>query len=213
MKFIVIEGTDAAGKATQTKLLADYLRSMGKTVKTFSCPDYENVTGKLIIQALKGEKKLDILTLQMLFAANRYEFVPELFAQCKKDKIDYLIADRYVISSIVYGDAYAETHKSDRPGQFIAVINDRLPQPDLSILLDVSVEESFRRRPERRDSFETDKEFLHNVRLEYLRKFSLDASGKMKIVTATPVHTKPSRSIDEIHQMVIECLREMSIVV
>jgi dTMP kinase len=211
MKFVVIEGTDAAGKATQTKMLVEALQAKNKTVRTFSCPDYDNVTGKLIKTALKGEQKLDNLTLQMLFAANRYEFIPTFIENCKKDNVDYIIADRYIISSIIYADAYASTYGGDRFGQFIKVINNRLPEPDVTFLLDISISESFRRRPQRRDAFELDEKFLENVRLEYLSYFSNDASGKLFVVSCTPVQEQ-SKSVTVVHNEILEVLRQENVI-
>ena len=44
-----------------------------------------------------------------------------------------------------------------------------LPQADVNILIDISVEESFKRRPERRDRYEVDADYMQKVRNGYLR--------------------------------------------
>lgn len=55
-KFIVIEGIDGSGKATQAELLRKYLISKKKEVKTDDYPRYEtSVWGKLVGRMLMGE--------------------------------------------------------------------------------------------------------------------------------------------------------------
>ena len=53
-KLVVLEGIDGAGKATQMKLLAQYLRKSGHVVTTFSFPRYSTPLGKLIHEYLHG---------------------------------------------------------------------------------------------------------------------------------------------------------------
>jgi dTMP kinase len=47
-KILVIEGTDGSGKETQSKLLFDYLNSIGIKVKKYSFPVYSSSTGKIV---------------------------------------------------------------------------------------------------------------------------------------------------------------------
>lgn len=54
--FIVIDGTDGSGKATQTKLLSDRLEKSGHKVKTINFPQYKNnFLGKMVGRYLSGE--------------------------------------------------------------------------------------------------------------------------------------------------------------
>lgn len=54
-KMYVLEGIDAAGKATQTKRLAEKLRDDGKIVATYSFPDYSTQTGQAIREHLQSK--------------------------------------------------------------------------------------------------------------------------------------------------------------
>lgn len=95
--IIALEGADAAGKATQAKILVECLRAAGHVVESMSFPNYETPTGKLILEMLKGTRELGLwgnivigpysfegrlqrdagtanaLVLQALMTANRYE--------------------------------------------------------------------------------------------------------------------------------------------
>ena len=54
-KFIVIEGTDGSGKATQLGKLQEYFKKQGFPFKTDDYPRYEGCWGKLIGRYLMGE--------------------------------------------------------------------------------------------------------------------------------------------------------------
>ena len=54
-KLIVIDGTDGAGKETQTKLLEERLNAEGIHVIKYSFPNYDSIYGKMISQYLQGD--------------------------------------------------------------------------------------------------------------------------------------------------------------
>jgi thymidylate kinase len=170
--IVVIEGVDASGKQTHSKLLAERLKAT-----RFSFPNYESVTGKAILGHLKGGwgidnrpggglnqtdmAALDALVFQALQTANRLEIMPEIAAAKAKGPV---VFDRYWQSAVVYG-----TLDGLSPVLAYNIQAGALPQADVNILIDIPVEEGFRRRPERRDRYETDREFLEKVRVGYLR--------------------------------------------
>ncbi len=99
-KFICVEGADNTGKTTLCKKLSDILTSKGKSVKLFSFPNYETLSGKLIKKYLQSDIKLESEVLHLLFSANRYESIKTLNKFLLEN--DYLICDRYCYSGIVY---------------------------------------------------------------------------------------------------------------
>lgn len=166
---IAIEGVDAAGKAMQAKLLAEHL---GGEVMSF--PDYSTRAGKAIQQLLTGgwdvgfmPRGADAMTrplvLQSLMMTNRLECLPQIQALTKKGKP--IVFDRYCASGIVYGGLDG----LDRA--WLESIQKVMPEPNAYVLLDVSEEESIRRRPERRDEYEKRAGFMSKVRVSYLRLF------------------------------------------
>lgn len=169
--IIAVEGIDASGKATQTNLLASKL---GGTVMAF--PNYGSMTGAAIQMFLKDElgavnatdigqqdmKRLNGLVFQSLQAVNRYEVADEIRARAAAGTI---VFDRYIASGIVYGE------DDGLPRDWLRAVHSSLPQPDLWLLIDIPVVESFVRRPERRDRNESDAGLLGRVRTRYLRLF------------------------------------------
>jgi thymidylate kinase len=165
---VVIEGLDASGKQTHSKLLAELLGA-----KRFSFPNYASVTGKAILGHLKKEwaccsipphsfpSPEDALVFQALQTANRLEILPEIELA---RRIGPVVFDRYWQSAVVYGVLDGLS-----PELALRIQAGALPQADVNILIDISVEESFKRRPERRDRYETDAEYMQKVRNGYLR--------------------------------------------
>ncbi len=174
--IIVIEGADASGKATQSKLLAEKL---GGT--RFSFPSYESPTGKLILAHLKKEwwcverdtngrgpvfsvdadDQFDARVFQSLQTVNRLESLPDIQAAVAAGK--HVVMDRYWQSACVYGalDGLDEV--------WLRLVQEKpMPPADVNILIDVPVEEGFKRRPERRDRYESNRAFLEKVRTKYL---------------------------------------------
>ena len=104
MMFIVIEGQDASGKDTQAGLLAEYLRSLGKTVVTYS--ESGNGSEDEFIQAiaktnLNKDFDVDIRTHALLYLVNRYEQWRRLAEPALKNG-DVVIITRNWLSTLIY---------------------------------------------------------------------------------------------------------------
>jgi dTMP kinase len=171
--IVVIEGTDAAGKKTQSELLAERLKGT-----RFAFPNYESETGKAILSNLKkewstraamyspvalheGEPQLNALVFQSLQTVNRIELLPAIYEAEARGPV---IFDRYWQSAVVYG-----TLDGLDLAWLRTVQEAPMPKADINILIDVPIEEGFKRRPERRDRYETNREFLEKVRVGYLQ--------------------------------------------
>ena len=101
--IIAIEGSDQAGKKTQTAMLAKALKSQKIKTTVFDFPDYSTVIGKEIDAYLHGKRKFPPEIIHYLYAANRWEKVEEIKKSATKNSI--LIMNRYYHSNIVYGIA------------------------------------------------------------------------------------------------------------
>ena len=70
--IIAIEGSDQAGKKTQSGLLALALKKSRIKAKVFSFPDYTTPLGKEIDGFLHGKRKFPPQVIHCLLAANRW---------------------------------------------------------------------------------------------------------------------------------------------
>jgi len=179
--LIAFEGLDQSGKQTQADLLRDRLKADGYKVRLLSFPDYGTSIGEEIARALQGERDYGPEVMQLLYVANRYERKDEMLHWLEGGLI--LICDRYVASSVAYGEA----HGLDRA--WLADMQQYLPQPDITFLLDIAPETAARRKTTDRDRYERDLALLACVRESYLRQvdegwIQIDGERDRKAVAA-----------------------------
>lgn len=153
--LIVIEGSDKAGKATQTQLLADRLAKEGFSVKTMAFPDYSTKIGDEIKAFLHSKRDYPIEVRHMLLSANRWEKKAAIEAMLKANNI--VILNRYYQSNLVYGLA------SGLKLEWLQSLDAGLPKEDLVIVLDVSPEVSIKRMQRKGDIFEMNDDIMNNV--------------------------------------------------
>jgi dTMP kinase len=164
--LIAFEGLDQSGKQTQAELLRDHLTAQGRVCQLLSFPDYATPIGGEISKALHGERDYPPDVLQLLYVANRGEKRAQIEAWIADGVV--VICDRYVASSIAYGEA----HGLDAP--WLAEIQRFLPAPHLTILLDIAPETAAGRKATARDRFERDLDLLARVRASYRRQAGAD---------------------------------------
>jgi dTMP kinase len=160
--LIAFEGLDQSGKQTQTELLRDRLVDAGRQVRLLSFPAYETPIGTEIRRALAGDREWGADVMQLLYIANRYEERPLIDRELTRGTI--LVCDRYMASSIAYGESQG------LDGSWLRDVQRHLPQPDLTFLLDIAPEVSARRKIADRDRYERDLALLARVRESYLRQ-------------------------------------------
>ena len=180
--LIAFEGLDQSGKQTQGELLREWLTSRRREVKLMSFPDYDTPIGAEIRRALRGERHYGPDVLQLLYVANRYERKEEIAKA--RDQGTMVVCDRYLASSVAYGEAQG------LDARWLRSIQEYLPQPDVTILLDMPPEVSARRKQSDRDKYERDLALLGRVRRSYLRQaeeqrwLRLDADRDRDVVAA-----------------------------
>ena len=160
--LIAFEGLDQSGKETQAQLLRDRLRQDGNKSRVVSFPDYGTSIGEEIARALQGERDYPSDVMQLLYVANRYERRSDLERWLTGGLV--IICDRYVASSIAYGTAQA------LDPAWLTDIQRFLPQPNLTVLLDIMPETAARRKAVGRDRYERDLALLGRVRKSYLEQ-------------------------------------------
>jgi dTMP kinase len=159
--LIVFEGLDQSGKQTQAELLRDRLKADHRKTRLLSFPDYGTSIGEEIARALQGEREYGPDVMQLLYVANRYERKPDL--QRWLDGGLVLVCDRYIASSIAYGEAQGLD-----PG-WLVDIQKFLPSPAVTIWLDIAPETAVSRKSMDRDRYERDLAMQTLVRESYRR--------------------------------------------
>jgi dTMP kinase len=168
--LVAFEGLDQSGKQTQAELLRDRLSAAGRRVRLLAFPDRATPIGHEIEQALRGHRDYAADVMQLLYVANRYEWKREIERERSDGSI--LICDRYLASSVAYGEAQG------LDPAWLFDMQRHLPQPDITFLLDIAPEVSARRKTADRDKYERDLALLARVRDSYLRQA---ASGWVRL--------------------------------
>jgi len=144
--FIVIDGGDGSGKATQTEMLKKRLREDGETVYTIDFPQYEdNLCGELIGECLSGEYgnflELHPKIASVLYAVDRYESSEKIHNWLNNGAV--VISDRYASANQIHqGGKFDNDTKREEFVTWIERLEYEIfdiPRPDGIIYLDVPV--------------------------------------------------------------------------
>jgi dTMP kinase len=160
--LIAIEGLDQSGKETQARHLRARIEQDGRKVRALSFPDYETPIGQEIAKALRGERDFGPDVMQLLYVANRFEYKPRLDLWLATD--DVVVCDRFRASTVAYGEA----HGLDP--EWLEDIQRFLPEPAITVLLDIVPETAVKRKAVGRDRYERDLALLARVRASYRRQ-------------------------------------------
>ncbi len=160
--LIAFEGLDQSGKQTQAEALRDYVTSHARVCHLLSFPDYATAIGAEISKGLHGERDYAADVMQLLYVANRYEKRTQIAEWIANHAI--VVCDRYLASTIAYGEAQG------LDPVWLTEIQRFLPQPDLTILLDIAPETAVGRKAAGRDRYERDLALLARVRRSYHRQ-------------------------------------------
>jgi dTMP kinase len=169
--LIAFEGLDQSGKQTQAERLKAALEARGRTCVLLDFPSYETHIGKEIDEALHGGRDYGPDVMQLLYVANRYEKKPQIEKMLADGTV--VVCDRYLASSIAYGEAQG------LDAAWLREIQRYLPPPDLTILLDIAPETAAGRKTSNRDKYERDLALLSRVRESYRRQ--AEAAGWLRL--------------------------------
>lgn len=185
-KLIVIEGVDASGKETQTDLLCKRLRATGKKASRISFPDYDCPSSALVKLYLSGAlgtdpKAVNPYAAAIFYAADRYASYKMNWGKILGES-EYVIADRYVTSNIIYQAAKFDV--PDEKDRFIEWLSDleygrlELPKPDRVLFLNMEPEAAARLMEGRKNKItgEGEKD-IHERDDAYLRRAYDNACG------------------------------------
>lgn len=191
--FVVsFEGLDSSGKTTQAQMLERSLRDLDRSVESVAFPRYERFFGRRIRALLNGDERysadtVDPYSMSLWYASDRRDYFDGF-----RGKPDFLIINRYSLSSAVYQAARVEPSDSGAVRDWVLELEHgefRMPEAHLTIYLDVTPETSLD-RSDQRGPLSDDRSALPDVyeqseRLQRrARELYLEAARTMKNVVA-----------------------------
>ena len=198
MPFIVLEGVDGAGKSTQIKKLREALAARGIESEYLHFPRFDApIYGDLIARFLRGElgalEQVNPYLVALLYAGDRAEAAPMIRGWLKESKA--VIVDRYVYSNIGYQCAKFKSEE-EREALHEWILHTEyeefaIPQPDLSIFLDVPFAFTERKLKEQREG--DDREYLNGA--NDIHEASLDLQRTVREVYLRAAQTDEKLSV------------------
>jgi dTMP kinase len=167
--FITLEGPEGSGKTSHIPPLVQYLRDKGHIVFPTREPGGTSI-GEQIREVIHDLKNVEMhpRTETLLYQAARAQIVEEVFKP-RLNAGEIVISDRYYDSTIAY-QGYGHQQDLEQVRALVKYATGGLV-PDLTVLLDVDVEEGLRRKKKdnewnRLDAYTV--EFHQRVRVGYL---------------------------------------------
>ncbi len=211
--LIVFDAIDGAGKSTQLKLLARYLRKQGKKVHITDFPQYErSFFGKMVRRYLNGEfgraDQTDPYLISLLYALDRFEARERLRKYLQHGYI--VLADRYSPANKIH-----QASKIKNPRKKAAFLHwlDTMefkvlgiPKPNLVLFLDVPphITAKLVKARGKRDMHETDlshQKAAYRESLDCVKRFShwkkVSCMNHGKLGTPMDIHNKVIAKINK----------------
>ncbi len=213
--FIVIEGTDGAGKSTQYEALQKKLKAEGYDVVPIHFPRYDEPSSYFVRQYLSGEygtaEEVGPYTGSLFYALDRYQAAKTIRNALSEGKV--VLCDRYIGSNMIHqGTKFA--HPEERRGYFIWLDNLEfqmldIPRPDLNVMLSVPYEVVQKRLAEKeKSSTHVDKD-VHEASDDHMRK-TIDVAAELvqlfpkDFMAVDSVRSGQLLDIETIHRMIWE---------
>jgi dTMP kinase len=164
--FLSLDGIDGTGKSTQCRLLADWLTAAGVPVTVCADPGGTPVGDQLRQILLASRADLTDRAEALLFMASRAELVAKIIRPALEAG-RVVLSDRFVAANVVY-----QGHAHGLPPEDLWALG-RFSTggllPDLTVILDLPVEQAAARRGRAADRMEArGPDYLDRVRRGFL---------------------------------------------
>lgn len=199
--FITLEGPEGSGKTSHIPYLVEYLREKGHKVFPTREPGGTSI-GEQIREVIHDLKNVEMhaRTETLLYQAARAQIVEQVIKPRLGDG-EIILSDRYYDSTIAY-QGYGHQQDLEQVRALVKYATGGLV-PDLTVLLDVDVEEGLRRKKKdnewnRLDAYTV--EFHQRVRAGYLEMVKAEP-GRWVVIDAG---REWQRVQDELRQRILE---------
>jgi dTMP kinase len=163
-KLVAFEGIDRAGKSSVIMCMTGLLH--GCNVPIVICGELRSPIAPSLREMLRRGSSAFLKTY--FFATDRaWAYETECLPALKRGEL--VLWDRYVDSAIIYRTVELLRSASVIDLDFVKEINRPFPRPDLTIYIDISVETSLKRARVAGVGEPYSREFLEEVRNQYLR--------------------------------------------
>ncbi|HYK21287.1 MAG TPA: dTMP kinase [Pyrinomonadaceae bacterium] len=201
--FITFEGIDGSGKSTQLRLLGNFLRANGCDALLTREPGGTTLGLRLRAALLDALEEVDPLTELLVFAADRAQHVRRMLRPALAEG-RIVISDRYADATVAYQGA-GRGFAPELIAQIVQLATEGL-KPDLTLLFDVSIEESTARTTRRSNNRSSTRDRLDIEHADFHRRVR---NAYLQIALAEPERVKlidTSGSVDQTHERVKEIL-------
>jgi dTMP kinase len=140
--FITFEGIDGSGKSTQLRMLANFLKQRGCDIVLTREPGGTPVGNRLRAALLDAQEEVDPLTELLVFAADRAQHVRRVLRPALESG-QIVFSDRYADATTAYQGA-GRGFAPELIAEIIELATEGL-KPDLTLLFDLSVNDSITR--------------------------------------------------------------------
>jgi len=205
--FITFEGSEGSGKTSQIPSLAEFLTQAGYPVLVTREPGGTPI-GDQVREILSAFKNTAMLprTEVLLFQASRAQLVDEVIRPCLASG-GVVLCDRYADSTLAY-QGYGYQLELGLLRQVIDFATGGL-KPDLTLLLDMDVEEGLRRRANSGSLNRLDElglAFYQRVRQGYFQLAQAEPHRWVVIDAGRP----PEQVQEDIRRVILERLKDSS---
>ena len=202
--FITFEGIDGSGKSTQLRLLGNFLSANGCDLLLTREPGGTTLGLRLRAALLDAMEEVDPLTELLVFAADRAQHVRRKLRPALEAG-QVVISDRYADATVAYQGA-GRGFSPELISHIVQLATDGL-KPDLTLLFDLSIEESGNRTARRtgknsgklsRDRLDIENADFHSrVRDAYLQ-IALKEPERVKLIDTSGPVDKTQQRVREI---------------
>lgn len=203
--FINFEGVDGSGKSTQIEHAKRYLEGKGyEVIVTFEPggTEYASMIRELVLHKHVTEKVLPMTEVLLFFAARYQHYKTLIEPAIAAGKI--ILCDRFTPSTIAYQGIKGGVSKQSIKDMHQFVLG--AAQPDVTILMDISIERTLK-RVNSRGELDRIESSLNSEKIEELRQLYLsqavESPDDFKIVNGAGTPEEVFMSVKEILDSVL----------